>query len=251
MLDNLTPTEQAIFYVTQYPCPHCLWPKCSTDTQRYYFLGLQKIQNLIADCWTAYCNGLADPIHAALKNKTLPRDYHEWVWLNVYYFDALWKLCQVLAPCLLENLQEAVNGEALTYESTALYFFKAAVMEKVNWHIEASFGYITGGGRSLDTVLKLKTKVLRGGTLTQEEAKRLTKVAKGGHELKVLSFLATTAVLESKSKNVAIQFRNFNQAKADLFEVEATMARKRGGWGWDRGIKLKATKNSTYIPDIS
>jgi hypothetical protein len=63
--------------------------------------------------------------------------------------------------------------------------------------------------------------------------------------------LATTAVLESKSKNVAIQFRNFNQAKADLFEVEATMARKRGGWGWDRGIKLKATKNSTYIPDIS
>jgi hypothetical protein len=46
--DNLTPTEQAIFYVTQYPCPHCLLPKCSTDTQRNYFLGLQKVQNLIA-----------------------------------------------------------------------------------------------------------------------------------------------------------------------------------------------------------
>ena len=173
MPDNLTPTKQAIFYVTQYPCLHCLWPKCSTDTQRNYFVGLQKIHNLIADCWTAYCNGLADPILSALKNKTLPRDYHEWVWLNVYYFDTLWKLCQVLAPSLADSLQEPFNNEASTYEATPLYLFKAAVMEKINWHIEASFGYITGGGRPADAALKLKVKVLKGEALTQEDAKRL------------------------------------------------------------------------------
>ena len=251
MPDNLTPTEQAIFYLTQYPCSHCLLPRCSTDTQRDYFSGLQKIQNLIADCWTAYCNGSANPILPALKNKTLPRDCHEWVWLNVYYFDALWKLCQVLAPSLADRFQEAISNEASTYEAAALYLFKAAVMEKINWHIEATFGYITGGGRAADTALKLKVKGLRGEIQTQEETQRLEKFTRGGCKSKVLNSLATVAVLASKNKNVAIQFRNFKIATADLFEREATMARKGGGWGWDRGIKLKATKNSTYIPDIS
>jgi len=50
MPPNLTPTEQAIFYLTQYPCECCLLPKCSTDAQRDQFVGLQKIQNLIANC---------------------------------------------------------------------------------------------------------------------------------------------------------------------------------------------------------
>jgi hypothetical protein len=249
--DNLTPTEQAIFYVTQYPCPHCLLPKCSTDTQRNYFLGLQKVQNLIADCWTTYCNGSADPIIPALKNKALPRDFYEWVWLNVYYFDALWKLCQVLAPSLAKSFRETVNNEASTYEATALYLFKAAVMEKMNWHIEASFGYTTGGGRAADAALKLKAKRLRGASLTQEETKRLAKLGRGGHESKVLGSLVRATALDSKNKNVAIQFRNFKLATADLFEKEAKMARKGGGWGWDRGIKLKATKASTYVPVLS
>jgi hypothetical protein len=251
MPDNLTPTEQAIFYLTQYPCPHCLLPQCSTDAQRNYFLGLQKIQNLIADCWTAYCNGLADPILPDLKNKTIPRDFHEWVWLNVYYFDALWKLCQVLAPSLAESFREAVNSEASIYEATALYLFKAAVMEKINWHIEATFGYITGGGRSADEALKLKVKGLRGKIRTQEETKRLAKLTKGGRKSKALNLLVVATALDSKNKNVAIQFRNFKIATADLFEKEATMARKGGGWAWDRGIKLKATKASTYVPVLS
>jgi len=251
MPPNLTPTEQAIFYLTQYPCECCLLPKCSTDAQRDQFVGLQKIQNLIANCWTASCNGTADPILFALKNKILPRDYYEWVWLNVYYFDALWKLCQVLAPSLADSFREVVNHEASIYEATALYLFKAAIMEKINWHIEATFGYITGGGRPADIALKLKVKGLRGGIRTEEETKRLEKLTRGGREFKALKLLAMTAVLASKNKNVAIQFRNFNLATADLFEREATMARKGGGWGWDRGIKLKATKNSTYIPDIS
>ena len=248
--DSLTPTQQAIFYVTQYPCECCLWSKCFTDAQRNNFVGLQKIQNLIADCWTAQCNGWADPLLPALKNKTLPRDYHEWVWLNVYYFDALWKLCQVLAPPLADSFQEAINNEVLIYETTALYLFKAVVMEKINWHIEATFGYITGGGRAADTALKLKVKGLREAR-TEEETKRLAKLTRGGHKFQALNLLVMMAVLASKNKNMAIQFRNFNLATADLFEREATMARKGGGWAWDRGIKLKATKNSTYVPDIS
>lgn len=251
MPPNLTPTEQAIFYLTQYPCECCLLPKCSTEAQRAQFVGLQKIQNLIADCWTAYCNGWADPLLLALKSKAIPRDWHEWVWLNVYYFDALWKLCQVLAPSLADSFQEVVSNEASIYEATALYLFKAAVMEKINWHIESTFGYITGGSRPADIALKLKVKGLRGEIRTQEETKRLAKLTRGGREFKALKLLAMSAVLASKNKNVAIQFRNFNLATADLFEREATMARKGGGWAWDRGIKLKATKNSTYIPDIS
>ncbi|MEG4109894.1 hypothetical protein [Microcoleus sp. S13_C5] len=251
MPDNLTPTEQAIFYVTQYPCPHCLLPKCSTDAQRDYFVGLQKIQNLISDCWTAYCNGWADPLLPALKSKAIPRDIHEWVWLNVYYLDALWKLCQVLAPSLADSFQEVVNHEASVYEATALYLFRAAVMEKNNWHIEATFGYITGGGRVADAALKLKAKTLRGEVLTQEETKRWAKLAKRGHKSNVLDLLGRAAILEFKNKNVAIQFRNFKLATADLFKREATIARKGGGYGWDRGIPLKATEGSVYVPDIS
>lgn len=118
--DHFTPTEQAIFCFTQYPCEHCLLSKLRTKDQLSTFLSWRLAHLYIALCWKARLYGLDDPIYAEMKEKTISRDFYDWVHLKVSYFEALWVLCQLLAPRIADELKESGKGNTAA-KVTALY----------------------------------------------------------------------------------------------------------------------------------
>lgn len=247
---HFTPTEQAIFYVAQYPCEHCLLPQLFTTAQFSSFFHWRMAQLHIAHCWANRVSGSDDPLYSEMKAKVISRDFYDWVHLKVSYFEALWVLCQLLAPRMAENLAELGNNE-LSQAVTALHLFRATVMECTNWPIELSRGYIQIPGRKIDTGLKLQAKSLKKG-LTQKETLRLQRLlTEHGQKFVSLEVLMAMVARYCDSKVVRVQFEHFALAMANLFEKEATMARKSGGWGWDNGVKLRATEDGVYVPDTS
>lgn len=244
--DHFTPTQQAIFYVTQYPCQHCLFPKLSTTDQFSSFFKLRLSQTYIALCWTARLVGDDDPIYSVMKEKVISQDVYDWVHLKVSYFETLWALCQLLAPRMAESLRQ-LGREDLADKTTALSLFRGGLIEKANGEIEASFGYVQVSGRKADTALKLVAKAIREG-LTPKELTRLQNLGRGGRESNSLGLLIVSAYQNFKSKAVKAQFELFLLATANLCEKEATMARKRGSWGWNNGVKLTGSKSSVYHP---
>jgi hypothetical protein len=246
--EHFTPTEKAIFYVTQYPCQHCVLPKLSTIDQLSSFVGLRQAQTFVALCWSARVVGRDDPLYPKLKDKSISRNLYDWAHLKASYFETLWGLCQILAPRIADELK-ASGRENLAGLPVALFLFKAAVMERANWSIELSFGYVEISGRNVDKALKLKAKSIREG-LTQRESARLHKLSKGDgyHRSCSASLLALAVAQNFKNKAVMAQFELFMSATANLCEKEATMARKNGCWGWNNGVKLTGSKSSGYCP---
>ncbi|MEG3842973.1 hypothetical protein [Microcoleus sp. herbarium14] len=254
--DHLTPTQQAVLYVAQYPCQHCLLPKLRTADQLSAFLSWRLAQHCIALCWQARLWGLDDFIFAEMKKKTISRDFYDWVHLKVSYFEALWVLCQLLAPRIAGELRE-LGREDATAKITALFLFKAAVMENANRPIEKSFGYVEMSGRATDKAFKTAAKAIRevlaGGQVSKEVARFTKKQGRGEKSgadrgAVCLNFLTSVAFLNFKSKAVKAQFEIFMLATANLCEKEATMARKGGSYGWNNGVKLTGSKSSVYCP---
>jgi hypothetical protein len=248
--DHFTPTEQAIFYVAQYPCERCLLPQLSTTEQFSLFLRWRTAQDCIARCWTARILGSEDPLYSKMKAKAISRDFYDWVHLKVSYFEALWVLCQILSPRMAEDLSRLGHTE-LSKLTTALSLFKANLIEGANWQIELSCGYVRIPGRKIDTALKLQAKSIKKG-LTQKEVLRLQRLSiEHGHKDVSLELLILMMARYCDSKVVTAQFGHFMLATANLYEKEATMARKSGSWGWDNGVKLTGTKDGVYVPAIS
>ena len=245
--DHFTPTEQAIFYVAQYPCERCLLPQLSTTEQFSLFLRWRTAQDYIARCWAARVLGSEDPLYSEMKAKAISRDFYDWAHLKVSYFEALWVLCQLLSPRMAEDLLELGHTE-LSYATTALQLFRGILIESVNWSIELSCGYVQIPGRKIDTALKLQAKSIKKG-LTKKEALRLQRLlTEHGHKTVSLELLILMMARYCDSKVVTAQFGHFMLATANLYEKEATMARKSGSWGWDNGVKLTGTENGVYVP---
>jgi hypothetical protein len=248
--DHFTPTEQAIFYVAQYPCERCLLPQLSTTEQFSLFLRWRTAQDCIARCWAARVLGIEDPLYSEMKAKAISRDFYDWVHLKVSYFEALWVLCQLLSPRMAEELSELGHTE-LSKLTTALSLFRANVIEGANWPIELSCGYTRIPGRKIDTALKLQAKNIKKG-LTHKEALRLQRLStEYGRKTVSLELLILMMARYCNSKAVTAQFEHFMLAMANLYEKEATMSRKSGSWGWDNGVKLTGTKDGVYVPVIS
>lgn len=247
---DFTPTEQAIFYVAQYPCQHCLLPKLSTTAQFSSFLNWRLAQTYIARCWSARITGSDDPIYSEMKMKIISRNFYDWVHLKVSYLETLWVLCQLLAPRLFEELSELGHTE-LGKSATALFLFRTTVMESANWQIELSCSHVEVPGRKIGAALKLQAKSIKKG-LTQKETLRLQRLsAQHGHKSLSFSLLITMMARDCHSKAVTAQFELFMLATANLYEKEATMARKNEGWGWNNGVKLMGTKSGVYVPVLS
>jgi hypothetical protein len=247
---HFTPTEQAIFYVAQYPCQHCLLPQLSTTEQFSLFLRWRTAQDYIARCWAARVLGSEDPLYSEMKAKAISRDFYDWAHLKVSYFEALWVLCQLLVPRMAEDLLELGYTE-LSHATTALQLFRGTLIESVNWSIELSCSYVQIPGRKIDSALKLQAKSIKKG-LTQKEALRLQRLlTEYGRKAVSLELLVLMMARYCDSKAVMAQFEHFMLATANLYEKEATMARKSGSWGWDNGVKLTGTEDGVYIPVIS
>jgi hypothetical protein len=248
--DHFTPTEQAIFYVAQYPCERCLLPQLSTTEQFSLFLRWRTAQDYIARCWAARVLGSEDHLYSEMKAKVISRDFYDWVHLKVSCFEALWVLCQLLAPRMAKDLLDQGYTE-LSHATTALQLFRGTLIESVNWSIELSCGYVRIPGRKIDTALKLQAKSIKKG-LTKKEALRLQRLlTEHGHKAVSLELLILMMARYCDSKAVTAQFGHFMLATANLYEKEATMARKSGSWGWDNGVKLTGTKDGVYVPVIS
>lgn len=247
---HFTPTEKAIFYVAQYPCQDCLLPQLSTTEQFSLFLRWRTAQGYIAHCWAARVLGSEDPLYSEMKAKVISRDFYDWAHLKVSCFEALWLLCQLLAPRMAKDLSDQGYTE-LSHATTALQLFRGTLIESVNWWIELSCGYVRIPGRKIDTALKLQAKSIKKG-LTKKEALRLQRLlTEHGHKTVSLELLILMMARYCDSKVVTAQFGHFMLATANLYEKEATMARKSGSWGWDNGVKLTGTKDGVYVPVIS
>jgi hypothetical protein len=247
--EHLTPTEQAIFYVAQYPCQHCLFPKLSTADQFSSFWNWRIAQTHIALCWKTRLAGHDDPLYLAMKQGVISKDFYEWAHLKASYFETLWVLCQLLVPQMAERTTK-LGREDLGNKITALFLFRAAVMEKANWQIEISCDYVEVSGRNVDTALKLQAKAIKKG-LTQKEALRLQRLTLNSSKSKFSSLLRIMMALNFNNKAVKGQFELFMLATANLCEKEATMARKGGSYGWDNGVKLTGTGSGVYVPIVS
>ena len=246
--EDLSPTQQAILWTTQYPCEHCLLPKLQTIDQLSTFMELRQAQTFTALCWSARVAGYDDPLYSRLKDKSISQNFYDWAHLKTSYLEALWGLCQILAPRMADDLRR-VGHEDIACLTNALFLFKAAIMEKENGSIELSFGYVEISGRKVDEALKLKAKSIKEG-LTQKELRRLGNLAKGNgyrnsHFMSLLSFMVLKNL---KNRVVMAQFKLFSLASANLWEKEATMARKNGCWGWNNGVKIAGSQTSVYTP---
>lgn len=249
--EDLPPTQQAILWATQYPCENCLLPKLQTIDQLSAFMELRQVQTFVALCWSARVAGYDDPLYSRLKDKSISQNFYDWAHLKTSYFEALWGLCQILAPRMADDLKK-LGYEDVACHTNALFLFKAAVMEEANGNIELSFSYVEIPGRKVDEALKLKAKSIKEG-LTKRELTRLRNLAKGNgyrhsHFMSLLFFMVAGNL---KSRAVMAQFELFSLASANLWEKEATIARKNGGWGWNNGVKITGTKNNVYAPSLS
>ena len=249
--EDLPPTQQAILWATQYPCEHCLLPKLHTVDQISTFMELRLAQTFVALCWSARVAGYDDPLYSRLKDKSISQNFYDWAHLKTSYFEALWGLCQILAPRMADDLR-MLGHRDIACRTDALSLFKTAVMEEANGKIELSFGYVEIPGRKVDEALKLKAKSIKEG-LTKKEHTRLRNLAKGNgyRESHFMSLLLFMVAKNLKSKAVIAQFEHFNLAIANLCQKEATIARKNGGWGWNNGVKITGTKNNVYAPSLS
>lgn len=254
-IQNLTPTQQAILLVTQYPCECCLLPKLQTVDQISSFWDWRKAYTYIAVCWWARVYGSGDLIYSQMKEEAISADFYDWVQLKVLYFEALWGLCQFLAPRMVKDFAKLkpedlckLKRKDLGERITPLWLFKAAVMEEANEQVEISCEYIELPGRKIDTALKLKAKATQKA-LTQKEALRLQKLSQQyGRENISLSLLREIATRNNRTKAMRTQFELFMLAAANLWEKEATIARKGGTWGWNNGVKLTGSGDGVYIP---
>lgn len=249
--EDLPPTQQAILWATQYPCENCLLPRLQTIDQLSTFMERRQAQTFIALCWSARVAGYDDPLYSRLKDKSISRNFYDWAHLKTSYLEALWGLCQILAPMMADELRR-LGDEDIACLINALFLFKAALIEKENGSIELSFGYVEISGRKVDEALKLKAKSIKEG-LTQKELRRLRNLAKGNgyrdsHFMNLLSFMVLKNL---KSRAVVAQFELFSLASANLWEKEATMARKNGCWGWNNGVKIAGSQTSVYTPVLS
>jgi hypothetical protein len=249
--DHFTPTEKAIFYVAQYPCEHCLLPQISTTDQLSTFILKRQISTLVASCWSSRVGGYGDLLYAELKRKSISRDCYEWVQLKTSYLEALWGLCQLLAPRIADELKSS-GYEQVADCSQALFYFRAVVMEQGNHPIQLSFGYAEISGRDVDAALKLKSKLIRSG-LTKKESIRFKNLTKKNNCHHILSLELLTQVFARNfyDKAISAQFQIFCLAMANLCDKEATISRKGGSWGWNQGVKLKGSSDSTYSPKAS
>jgi hypothetical protein len=254
-IQNLSPTQQAILLVTQYPCECCVLPKLQTTDQFSSFFYRRRVHDYIAVCWWARVYGNGDRIYSQMEEKVSSRDFYDWVCLKVLYFDALWGLCQSLAPRMVKDFAKLkpedlakLKHKDLGERITPLWLFKAAVMEEANGEVEISCDYIELPGRKIDTALKLKAKAVKEG-LNEREARRLQKLSQQyGRKNISESLLREIATRNNRSKAIKSQFDLFMLAAANLWEKEATIARKGGTWGWNNGVPLTGTKNNVYAP---
>ena len=246
--EHFTPTQKAIFYVTRYPCEYCLFPQLKTTDQLSTFIQQRQISVLVALCWSGRVNGRNDILYPQLKQKAISRDCYEWVQLRTSYLEALWVLCQLLAPRIADEL-ESSGYEQVADCCQALFYFRAAVMEQGNRPIQLSFDYVEISGRDVDAALKLKSKLIKSG-LTKKESIRLENLTKKNscHNIMSLELLTYALAQNFGDKAINAQFQIFRLATANLCEKEATMARKGGSWGWNNGVKLAGSKSSGYCP---
>lgn len=245
---QLPSTLKAVLTVAQYPCQRCVFKKLSTIDQFSAFFNLRLTQTYVALCWKARFEGADDPIYFDVKQGRISQDFYDLVWLEVSYLESLWGLCQLVAPLMLDGLHQR-GGEELVDRFSSLFLFRAAVMESANQQIELSFGYVEVSSRAVDTAFKLKAKGLRDG-LTPREAKRLRDLTIRLPLInsEALNLIIAMVATSFRNKAVRGQFEMLVTATANLWEKKATVARKQGSWGWNHGVKLKGSSNSTYSP---
>jgi hypothetical protein len=245
--DGLPPIQQAILTIAQYPCRRCLQEKLFTDDQRGAFAELSLKQDCIALCWKARFEGVDDPIYPELKEGRISQDFYDLIWLEVSYWEALWGLCQLVAPLMLEDMIQ--YGGEVPDGFCSQFLFRALVMEATNPHIKASFGYVEVPAQLIQKALKLKAKAWNG-ELTPAEEKRIQKLTcrLPFFTPLALKWLLLTVSKAPRNKAVQGQFEMFATASASLCTKKATVAYKNGCWGWNNGVLLKGQSNSTYAP---
>jgi hypothetical protein len=210
---------------------------------------LRQTQTFIALCWSARVAGYDDPLYSRLKDKSISQNFYDWAHLKTSYLEALWGLCQILAPRMADDLRR-VGHEDIACLTNALFLFKATLIEQENGKLELSFGYVEISGRKIDKALKLKAKSIKEGFLTQKEVKRLRNLAKGNgyRDSRSMTLLYFMVARNLRNRAVTAQFELFTLAAANLWEKEATMARKNGCWGWNNGVKITGSQTSVYTP---
>ena len=245
--DGLPPIQQAILTIAQYPCRRCLQEKLFTNDQRRAFAELSLKQDCIALCWKARFEGVDDPIYPELKEGQISQDFYDLVWLEVSYWEALWGLCQLVAPLMLEDMID--RGSEVPDGFCGQFLFKALVMEATNPHIEASLGYVEFPARPIAQALKLKAKAWNG-QLTPKEEKRIQKLTSRLPSFTPLALKWLLLAVSKALRNKAVQgqFEMFATASACLYAKKAKVAHKGGCWGWNNGVLLKGQSDSTYAP---
>ena len=247
MPDGLSPNLQAILTVAQYPCRNCVQKKMSTLDQLSAFIELSLKQNCIALCWKARFEGADDPISRKLREGLISQDFYDLVWLEVSYWEALWGLCQLTTPLMVEEMIQ--RGSEVPDGFCSQFLFKALVMESTHPHIEASLGYVELPARPIAQALKLKAKAWNS-ELTPKEEKRIQKLLSRlpSYTPLALKWLLLTVSKALRNKAVQGQFEMFATASVCLYAKKAKIAHHDGCWGWNNGVLLKGQSDSTYAP---
>ena len=247
MPDGLSPNLQAILTVAQYPCRDCVQRQMSTLDQFSAFIELSLKQDCIALCWKARFEGTDDPISFELREGRMSQDFYDLVWLEVSYWEALWGLCQLTTPLMMEEMMQ--RGSEVPDEFCSQFLFKALVMEATNPHMEASLGYIELPARPIAQALKLKAKAWNG-ELTPKEEKRIQKLTSRLPSFTPLTLKWLLLAVSKALRNKAVQghFEMFATASASLYAKKAKVTYNGGCWGWNNGVLLKGQRNSTYAP---
>lgn len=257
-----------------------LLEKCNTDEQINEWHNLRKTQLLIAECWTAefvLCKG--DPTGNALDRQEISKDKHDMIKQRAILYKHQWELIeeahkyleqwhqfidkQIIQSLIKNNLAKRflpIEGDkALRDNFEPKYPFQSAFdlfTQTLKEEVDGSFEWCLAPYYEIP-VKKWReaTKQLRknieqvnaGGTYLELKSPEVEKLKTNirwdklgfswlGMTLFVCQFVAL------RDASLRKKLMHFNCSFVDYCKIGARASRKVGGFAWNKGKKVFATK---------
>ncbi len=245
---NLLESRRITRLLASLPDKHLLL-LTKTNEQIRHWLVNRLMYTMVACAWWARMNGEDDPLRPLVRSKELRQNDYNRIWQLVECYERLWAVAQFTEPFIKEEFERL----KLPYIFSSSYdLFLCVVQEQVN----GEFSLCLSSYR----VFSVKKRVRKYGELasrirdgfpipqTEPTPAPVDFINRTKHIFWSLLLLSVARQKAGNSKHRALRkaLQSYDSSMADLFELEASYARRTGSFAWDDGERLKGSKDGTY-----
>lgn len=246
---NILESKRIAQFLASLPDERLLLLTKTTD-QRQYWLSTRSVWRMVARAWWARVRGEDDPLRSLVQSKELCQNDYNRVWQLVECHQRLWALVQFTEPFVRDEFERL----KLPYTFSSSYdLFICIVQEQVN----AEFAYCLHSYKEFSAKKEISqyrelASCIRDGFPSPQTAQTPIPASFSNKIEPVfwslfLMFIAHQKASKSKHRALRKALESYEASIADLFELEASYARRTGSFAWINGEKRKGSRyGGTY-----